>query len=140
MQTFQEKISKELNVSADQVWKIIGSVDDVDKWFSSLISSCRVEDGKRYCMTADGIPLEEDIIDVNHKTKTFKYGIPTQTMLPANDIIAAMKVKDNGQKGAIVDWSAEFKATSENAPIVKEAFRKLWNMGLEEMENYINQK
>lgn len=139
MQTFKEQISKELNVSPEKAWKVIGAVEGVDKWFSSMITSCQVENGKRFCMTAQGIPLEEEILEVNHETRTFKFGIPTQGMLPASNIIETMTVRDNGNGKALVDWSAEFQATSENAPTVQEAFRGLWDAGLEEMEKFIHQ-
>ncbi len=139
MLTFEEKISKELNVSPEKAWKVIGAIEGVDKWFSSTISSCRVENGKRYCQTTYGIPLEEDIIELNHDTRTFQFGILKQSMLPASDIVETMTVRDNGKGKAIVDWSASFQATPENAPMVQEALRNLWNMGLEEMEKFINQ-
>lgn len=51
-----------------------------------------------------------------------------------------MTVRDNGSGKSIIDWSASFDATDDNAVIAKEAFRNLWNMGLEEMEQFINNK
>ena len=61
-------------------------------------------------------------------------------MLPATEIIEKMTVSDDGKGKAIVEWSGEFKARNEDAPTVQEAFRNLWNMGLEEMEKFINEK
>lgn len=137
MKTNQEHISKELNVSSAQAWEIIGAVGGVDKWFGSLIKTCKVEDGKRFCETNDGIAFEEQILEVNDQTKTFRFAIPTQEMLPVENIVETMQVRDNGPGKSIVDWSASFEATDENAIIAKEAFRNLWNMGLAEMEQYI---
>lgn len=137
MQTFKEKISRQLNASPEKVWEVIGAIDGVDKWFSSMITSCEVKDGKRHCLTVEGIPLVEDIIEVNHETKTFQFGIPSQDMLPATEIIETMTVLDDGKGNAIVEWSGEFKASPENGATVQEAFRNLWNMGLEEMEKFI---
>ena len=139
MQTFQEKISMQLNVSPDKVWEVISAVGGVDKWFSSLISSCRVQDGKRYCVTSDGVPLEEDIIEVNHQTRSFKFAIPTQSMLPAEDIVESMSVTANSDGTTLVDWSGEFKAEPDNAPQVQQALRNIWEMGLKELEQFIKQ-
>lgn len=140
MKRTEEKISHPLNVSPEQVWKVIGSVGGVDKWFGSMIKSCRVEGDKRFCETADGIKLEEHILEVNHETKTFRFGIPKQDLLPVENIVETMQVKENGGGKAIVEWSATFNATEENAAVAGEAFRNLWKVGLTEMEAYILNK
>lgn len=139
MKTIEEKISKQLAVTPDKAWEVIGAVGGVDKWFGSLIKTCRVENGKRFCQTADGIDLVEDILEINHETKTFRFAIPRQTMLPVEDIVETMNVRNDGNGKTIIDWYASFKATPENGEIAKEAFRNLWNMGLQEMETYIKQ-
>ncbi len=140
MKTNEEKISKELNISAESAWKVIGAVEGVDKWFGSLIKTCSVVDGKRFCETNDGIAFEEHILEINHKTRTFRFGIPKQEMLPVENIVETMTVRDSGIGKSIVDWSASFDATDENAIIAKEAFRNLWTAGLEEMEQFIKNK
>lgn len=140
MKSNQEKISKELNVTPDKAWEVIGAISGVDKWFGSLIKTCSVVDGKRFCETNDGISFEEHILEVDHDTRTFRFGIPKQEMLPVENIVETMMVRDNGTGKSIIDWSASFDATDENAVVAKEAFRNLWNMGLEEMEQFINNK
>jgi len=140
MKQAEEKITHLLNVTPDQAWEVISAVSGVDKWFGSMIKSCRVENDKRFCVTADGKPLNEQILEINHETKTFRFAIPTQELLPVENIIETMKVKDENGK-ALVEWSGTFDATDENAPIAQEAFRNLWKMGLQEMETFIlNQK
>ncbi len=139
MEIIKEKISRQLAVSPDQAWEIIGAVGGVDKWFSSMIKTCKVENNKRFCQTAEGVDLIEDILEVNHETRTFRFAIPHQTMLPVQDIVETMTVQDDGTGKAIVEWSASFKATPENGVVAKEAFRNLWGMGLQEMEAYIQE-
>lgn len=140
MKRTEEKINHLINVSPEHAWNVIGSVGGVDKWFNSMIKSCRVEGDKRFCETADGIKLEEQILEVNHETKTFRFGIPQQDLLPVENIIETMQVKENGQGKTLVEWSATFDATEENALIAGEAFRNLWKAGLTEMEAYILNK
>ncbi len=140
MKTYHEKISKQLNVSPQRAWELISAVEGVDKWFASLIKTCEVTDGKRVCHTHDGQSLEEQVLEVNDETKTFRFAIQKQTMLPIENIIETMTVTSDENGQAIVDWSASFEAAEENALIGQEAFRNLWNMGLAEMEKFINQK
>ena len=137
MKTVEEKITHSLNVSPEQAWKVIGSVGGVDQWFGSMIKSCQVDGDKRYCETTNGDQLEENILEVNHETRTFRFGIPKQDMLPVEDIKETMQVRDGENGKTVVEWSASFLTTDENAPIAKEAFRNLWKMGLNEMESYI---
>lgn len=137
MKTYQEKISKELNVTPEEAWEVIGAVSGVDKWFGSLIKTCNVVDDKRFIKTNDGMTFEEHILEVNNDTRTLRYGIQ-QEMLPIENIKETMTVKDNGTGKSVIDWSASFDATDKNAVIAKEALRNMWNMGLEEMEQYIN--
>lgn len=139
MQTHQASISKELKVTPAQAWEVIGAVGGVDRWFSSVITSCRVEDGKRFCQTADGIQLEEQILEVDHDNRTFRFGIPRQELLPVDDLVETMSVRSSDSGNAIVDWSASFSATSENASAATEALQNLWHMGLSEMEQFIHQ-
>ena len=140
MQKSEAKISLVLNVSADEAWKVISSVDGVDKWFPSVIKSCRYENGTRYCETNDGIPLVENILEINHENRIFKFSIPEQTMLPVSGIEETMQVKKNQNGETTVDWSGTWLVNKENEHSMIETFLNLWTIGLKEMETYINNK
>ncbi|MBI2273556.1 MAG: SRPBCC family protein [Bacteroidetes bacterium] len=140
MQKSEAKISLALNVSVEQAWKVISSIDGVEKWFPSVIKSCRYENGKRYCETNDGIPLVENILEVNHEKKVFRFSIPEQAMLPVSDIEETMKVRQSEKGETIVDWSGTWLVDKENEQSMFETFSNLWTMGLKEMEIYINNK
>lgn len=126
-----------MNVSPELAWNVIGAVGGVDKWFGSMIKSCRVEGDKRFCETADEIKLEEHILEINQETKTFRFGIPQQELLPVENIIETMQVKEDANGKALVEWSASFDASADNAALASEAFRNLWKAALMEMEAYI---
>lgn len=140
MKQVKEKISQQIDATPEQAWEIIGSVDGVDKWFASLIKTCTYEDGKRSCETVDGLQLEEQVLEINHETKTFRFAIPQQEILPVENIIETMIVSEGTDGKAMIEWSATFEATEENAVIGQEAFRNLWTMGLNEMEAFIHSK
>ena len=127
-----------MNVTPEQAWEVIGSVGGVDKWFGSMITSCKIEGKKRICETTDGMMLKEDILEVDHAQKTFRFAIPEQDMLPVTNIVETMQVKSGENGKALVEWSATFEATEENGAVAKEAFQNLWTMGLNEMEAYIH--
>ena len=140
MQKSSAKISLVLNVSASEVWNVISSVDGVDKWFPSVIKSCRYENGKRYCETNEGIPLVENILEINHDKKVFKFLIQEQAMLPVSNIEETMEVRQSEKGEAIVDWSGTWLVDRENEQSMIETFSNLWTMGLKEMETFINNK
>ena len=134
----EQKISHQMDVTPEQAWEVIGSVGGVDKWFGSMIKSCKIEGKKRICVTADGTLLNEDILEVDHKQKRFRFAIPEQSMLPVQNIVETMQVTAGENGKAVVEWAATFEGTEADGTIAKEAFQNLWTMGLNEMEAYIN--
>ena len=140
MKTTEEKLVFNMNSSPEKVWNVISKVGGVDQWFGSLITSCKVENNKRFCETTDGVHLEEHILEVNNESKIFRFLIPEQDMLPIENLEEKMKVLSGTNGNAIVEWSATFNATDENAKIAKEALLNIWKMGLTEMETFINSK
>ena len=137
MQKSEAKVKVALKVSAKQAWDVIGSASGVDKWFPSVIKSCRVENGKRFCETTEGIPLIEDIIEINHEKRIFRFAIPKQEMMPVENIFETMAVTDGENGLAVGEWSGSWNVSSENESSMKDAFVGLWTMGLKELEAYI---
>jgi len=139
MKKSSEKVTVGVNASAEKVWKIVGAVGGVDKWFAPVIQSCRVEGNKRICGTEAG-PLNEDIIEVNHQSKIFRYGIPEQNMIPVKNILGRMKVNDLGNGKSSVEWSATFDVEENKEAQAKEMFKGAWTMGINGIEKLINNK
>ncbi len=48
-----------------------------------------------------------------------------------------MKVSDGDNGNSVIEWSATFDATDENAPIAQQALSGLWTQGISELEEYI---
>ena len=137
MKSLSQKISLPVQACPDAVWGVIGAVGGVDKWFSSMIESCKVEGDKRFCVTTDGIPLNEHVIHVDHEQREFKFAIPEQTFLPVTNIVEVMNVSEGSNGNSIVEWSATFDATAENGVIAQGAFEQVWTQGIKELEEYI---
>lgn len=138
MKTTHQKVSKEINATPEQAWDVIGAVGGVDKWFSSIIKTCRVEGSTRICETQDGFQLFENILEVNNSAKIFRYSIPEQEMLPIENIVAALKVTSSDSGNAIIEWSGSFLSTDDNSNMASEAIKGLWGMGIDGIENHIN--
>lgn len=135
MKQSEEKVRISIGTSAEAAWKVIGAVSGVDKWFAPLIQSCRVEGNKRYCTTEAG-PLNEDVLEVNHESKVFRYGIPKQQLIPVDNIIGTIKVLPNGNSSSIIEWSAIFDVLPEKESEAKEMFKGAWTMGIQGLEKY----
>lgn len=139
MKKSSEMVVVEVKASAEKVWKIIGAVGGVDKWFAPVIQSCRVEGDKRICGTEAG-DLVEDIKKVDHENRIFQYAIPTQNMIPVKNILGTMKVNSLDHGKASVEWSATFDVEEDKESQAKEMFRGAWTMGINGIEKLINDK
>lgn len=130
----------ELFVKANPLtlWQIIGSGKDVDKWLAP-IKSCRVEGNKRYCTMEDGT-LEEEILESNSETMTFRYLIPQQHILPVENIEGTMQVKPVDDMSAHIRWQWNFDVETSNFESVQEGLNHFGEMGIRGIEALANKK
>lgn len=131
------EISQTIDVSANDAWNIIGAVTGVDQWLGP-ITACSVEGNKRICSTEEG-SFEEDILKVDHEQKVLEYAIPSQHMIPVENIQGRMKVEAAPSEQAKLTWSWHFQVTEENEPAAKEAFQMIGSMGIGGIESLIKQ-
>ena len=72
----QVSITQPVDASPEQVWNILRTGTNLDKWIP-FISTCELEGkgvgAKRVCTTADGKVLKETILLVDESNRTFKY-------------------------------------------------------------------
>ncbi|MBI3195637.1 MAG: SRPBCC family protein [Ignavibacteriae bacterium] len=136
MKKSDEKVTVAVNASAEKVWKIIGAVDGVDKWFAPVIQSCRVEGNKRICGTEAG-EFTENIEKVDYQNRIFQYSIPEQNMIPVKNIFGTMKVNNLGNGKSSVEWSATFDVEENKETEAKEMFKGSWTMGIKGIETYV---
>ena len=122
--------------SVADVWDVIGAVSGVDQWLNPMIEACRVDGDKRYC-TAQGAEFEEDILEVNHTTRTFRYGIPQQHLMPAANILGTMHVRAGDGSSAIVDWGWTFDVEADKEEEVKGMLAQVGEMGVNGIDAYI---
>lgn len=132
MKKMSHQVELVVNANPKAVWKIIGSGENVDKWLP-VITSCRVEGNKRYCGTAEG-SFDEDILESNNETMTFRYLIPQQHMMPVENIEGTMQVTPINNESANVRWHWKFDIDENNFEAVTAGLSQLGEMGIKGIE------
>jgi Polyketide cyclase / dehydrase and lipid transport len=135
MKKSEHKISLEISADVDNAWRIIGAVDGVDKWLGPIVS-CRVSGAKRYCATQFE-EFEEDILKVDHEARVFKYGIPTQGMIPVKNIIGTMRTESRGEGKSLVEWEWEYDVDPNNEDLAKDMLTETGSMGIRGIEELV---
>lgn len=134
MKKSNHKIAATIDVTPNEAWQIIGAVDGVDKWLAP-IQTCRVEGDKRFCSTEEG-EFSEDILKVDHDSRVLEYHIPSQNMLPVENIQGRMQVTESAGK-ATVEWAWDFDVDEGNEASAKEMLSMVGNMGISGIESLI---
>lgn len=110
----------ELDVSAQQVWDLIGGFNALPDWHPAVASS-ELENGGRIrkLNLVSGGMIVEKLEKISDNERIYTYSI-VDSPLPVSDYTASISVrKDNSGDGTIVEWSSSFRAQGapENAAI-----------------------
>ena len=127
------KVLLAIDGSADDAWKIIGGASGVEQWLAP-ITSCRTEGNKRICGTEDG-EFEENILEVNDVSKTLRYAIPKQHLIPIGYVEGMMKVIENGNTQ--IEWNWEFDVEESKEAEAKEILTGVGTMGIQGIDALI---
>jgi len=132
MKKSNQKVSVTIDVSPEAAWEVIGAVDGVDKWLTP-IQACQLEGNKRYC-TTEGGEFSEDILQVDHENRVLSYGIPVQHMIPVENILGQMQVRDAANGQATVKWSWDFDVEEAREEEAKEMLAMVGSIGITGIE------
>lgn len=135
----KQKVSIAISSPANEVWDIISALTGVENWLAPMITGSRLEGDKRVC-TTEGGEFEEDILEVNHSTKTFRYGIPKQHMIPVEDILGTMHVRNGTDGGSVVDWTWTFQVAEKNEEQAKGMLAHAGDAGINGIDALIQSK
>lgn len=100
--------SRQLPVSADRAWALIGQPSSISQWHPAITES-PVEGSKRSCTLADGARIEEEIREHDDQKRSYTYVI-TGGPLPVKDYASTLQVKAVGEEACLVEWAASFEA------------------------------
>ncbi len=100
----------DLNVSADEVWKLIGGFNTLPDWHPAIEKSELEEEGSmRRLSLAGGGTVIEKLVKLDDKERVYTYSI-IDSPLPVKNYEATIRVKDDGAGNTSVEWSSEFEA------------------------------
>src|SRR5215469_2148710 len=95
----------ELDVPADEVWKLIGGFGSLPDWLPYIPKSELAEGGRtRRLVNPDGSAIVERLMAFDERGRSYTYHI-VQAPFPVTDYYSTLKVTDGkGGKGSHVEW------------------------------------
>ena len=125
-------MSTPLNVTADQVWQLIGGFNALPDWHPAVEKSELAEAGQvRTLQLAGGGTIVERLESVDDKERIYSYSIESAP-LPVAGYKATIRVRDVDGK-ATVEWSSEFtpSGASENDAVA--AIQGIYQAGFDNL-------
>jgi len=115
-----------INASADDVWKIVGSFREIEKYLPLVKSSVTEGSGlgaKRTCevTTPDGqdATINEQITEFDEDARSLTYELLGIVPFPFDNYKGTVKVADAGNNTCEVEWSCTFDAKAPEADLTK---------------------
>ena len=107
--------TRDLPVSADRAWALVGQPASMSQWHPAITES-PVDGNKRACTLADGACIQEEIRAHDDAARSYTYVI-TGGPLPVKDYASALKVESTGPQSCRLEWSANFEALAPAAEV-----------------------
>jgi len=126
-------MSVPLNVSADQVWKLIGGFNALPDWHPAVEKSELEEAGQvRKLSLLGGGTIVERLESVDDNERIYSYAIESGP-LPVSGYKSTIRVHEEDGK-AMVEWSSEFTpaGASENDAVT--AIQGVYQAGLDNLK------
>jgi len=99
-----------LNVTADEVWKLIGGFNTLPDWHPAIEKSELEEEGSmRRLSLAGGGTIMEKLEKLDDNERVYSYSI-IDSPLPVSNYKATIRVKEDDEGKTTVEWSSEFEA------------------------------
>ena len=127
-------MSTDLNVSADQVWKLIGGFNALPDWHPAVEKSELTQEGQtRTLSIAGGGTIVEKLEKVDDGAHTYTYSI-TDSPLPVANYTATIKVSGEGDNSTI-EWSSDFDpAGGASAEDAMKAVQGIYQAGFDNLK------
>jgi hypothetical protein len=93
-----------IQCSAATVWGVVSDAERIDEWFPGMLSAT-VADGVRTITLRSGMPLFEDVVNVDHRLRRFQYRITGP--MPMAHHLGTIDVIDDGLPGCLLVYSTE---------------------------------
>jgi len=126
-------MSTNLNVSADQVWKMIGGFNALPDWHPAIEKSELTEEGQtRTLSLAGGGKIVEKLEKVDDDARTYSYSI-VDSPLPVANYTATIKVSGEGDSSTI-EWSSDFDPAGATDMDAMKAIEGIYQAGFDNLK------
>lgn len=124
-------MSTDLNVSADNLWKLVGGFNALPDWHPAVEQSELTEEGQtRTLSLAGGGTIVEKLEQVDDGARTYSYTI-SESPLPVANYRATIKVSGEGDNST-VEWSSEFDAVGGDQDAIN-AIQDVYQAGFDNL-------
>lgn len=126
-------MTQDLNVSADQLWLMIGKFNALPDWHPAVEKSELNKQGEtRTLSLAGGGEIVEKLESADDHSKTYTYSI-VDSPLPVKNYVSTIKVSGSGDN-ATVEWSSEFDAAGMPDNDAVKAIEGVYQAGLDNLK------
>ena len=126
-------MTQDLNVSADQLWQMIGHFNALPDWHPAVEKSELKEEGQtRKLSLAGGGTIIEKLEHKDDHSRTYTYSI-VDSPLPVKNYTSTIKVTGSGDS-ATVEWSSEFDAAGMPENDAMKAIQGVYEEGLNNLK------
>ena len=138
--THHVQASRQIPVSADDLWQTISQMTGMEAWYPGLIRESEVieqnsAEPKRNCTMQDGGVLKERILLRDNATRTFVYAIDIHP-LPAQNVVGTIRIDDLGSGQSHVSWSANLALDPDMAEQMQGMVQGMYENGLASLEAF----
>ncbi|MDD9876170.1 MAG: SRPBCC family protein [Magnetovibrio sp.] len=132
-------MSTNLNVSADEAWKLIGGFNALPDWHPAVEKSELEEEGQqRRLSLAGGGTIVERLEKVDDGSRTYSYSIE-DSPLPVANYRSTLKVSGEGDNCS-VEWSSEFDPAGASEGDAMAAIRGVYQAGFDNLQKMFGGK
>ena len=122
-------ISKQIDVSADAVWRLISNFGDTS-WMPAGTQVTRVGSGvgmeRRIALGPDKW-IHERLEALDAAARTLVYTIPVNVPFPVTNYRATMRVRTAGA-GCELEWSASYEVAADAAATIEKSVQGMYGM------------
>jgi len=130
----QVNMTTDLDVAADEIWNLIGGFNTLPDWHPAIEKSELQEEGsmRKLCLAGGGTIIEKlEKLDPNERV--YSYTI-VDSPLPVANYKSTIKVIDQGEGKATVQWSSEFNAEGTSEQDAIDAIQGIYQAGFDNLK------
>lgn len=132
-------MNTDLNVSADEAWKLIGRFNALPDWHPAVETSELEEEGQqRRLSLAGGGTIIERLEKIDENSRTYTYSM-VDSPLPVMNYTGRIKVIGEGDN-CTIEWSSEFDPMGASEGDAMNAVRGVYQAGFDNLQKMFGGK